>query len=82
MTRWIGWSGPATPTAAPPARLRRRRRPDLQHRQRSGGYLIAVSYSYDALDRSISEQPTGKAANTVTWDANSRMLTFTDNAGT
>jgi len=48
-----------------------------------GGYLVyAVAYRYDALDRSISEQPTGKAANTVSWDANSRMLTFTDSSGT
>jgi len=48
-----------------------------------GGYLVyTVAYLYDALNRSVSEQPTGKTANTVTWDANSRMLTFTDASGT
>ncbi len=47
----------------------------------AGTTVYGVTYVYDALNRSISEQPTGKAANTVTWDANSRMLTFSDGSG-
>lgn len=48
-----------------------------------GGYdTFKVTYTYDALNRLLSEQPSGQNANRVTWDPNSRMSTFTDDSGT
>ncbi|WP_353651230.1 RHS repeat-associated core domain-containing protein [Nakamurella sp. A5-74] len=48
----------------------------------SGTVTASQTNGYDALNRQTSEKPDNGNTNTVTWDANSRMATFTDDSGT
>ena len=44
--------------------------------------IKGVTYTYDGMNRIATEQPTGDTTNSMTWDANSRLLSFTDATGT